>query len=242
MARQKKIILSGRVSNIIFYEFRGIACARTRPARVRQTKATKSSAKQFGKAVRMSRVLRSGLDFILPDPRDKSMMYRLNNALLQWLLQTKPGSKLTTDLPFISGFEFNEESLLTSRLKLSLTIGWTTRGKIIVDLPEFVPVRDIAAPAYTKRVHLKIAVTGCSVDDLTAVPRSETTIVDMEYNDKPIAAKRIGLPFTVRAGEIAIVAVGLNYEAAKKGIVQLVNDKRWLPVGIAGNCFKTSKG
>jgi len=238
MARQKKVILSGRIANVIFYEFRGKPCARATPARVKQTKATKASARQFGKASCMSRLLRSGLDSVLPDPKDKPMMYRLNNALLQWLLNYKPArNKLTTDLPFIDQFEFNEESLLSERLKLPLTIDWTKPGKIILDIPKLNPRRDITAPAYTETVHWKIAVTSCS-DDLTAVPRKYTTAVDMEYNDKLITVKRITLPFNVQKDEITVVAVGLNYEAAKRGSLQLVRDKQWLPVGVIGGCFK----
>jgi hypothetical protein len=237
MARQKTNNLSGKVANVIFYEFRGIPCARSSPVKVRQTKATKASAEQFGKAVSIASMLRSGLHTLLPDVKDKDMMYRFNNALLQWLRSSKTDkSTIATELPFINEFQFNEKSALDTRLKLPLTIDWKTPGKIILTIPRLNPERLIVAPADTQTVNWQIRVTGCTLD-IGKFTGNYSTGFDMEYGSSFIPAQQVQLPFVIKPASITVVAVGLKYTATKKGTFQVIEDKRWLPAGIVGACY-----
>jgi hypothetical protein len=237
MAKQDKIFLSGQVGPVIFYEYRGIPCARSQATKVRQTRATKNSAKQFGKAVHIAKMLRAGLGSLLPDAKDIDMRYRFNNALLQWLRNDMPANgSADTDLPFIDSFEFNKESELSGRLKLPLSIDWTKPGTILLTIPRLDPAQVITAPAYTQTVHWQITVTGFSMSK-DEVTESYSVKMDMDYNKGFIATKQLSLPFVLKPGDITIVALALKFSAEKKGTVQVITDKRWLPAGIVGACY-----
>ncbi len=54
----KKINVSGRMGNVILYDSNGVQYARSMPVDVKQTDATKESAKEFGKAARIGKLLR----------------------------------------------------------------------------------------------------------------------------------------------------------------------------------------
>ncbi|MBB1286923.1 hypothetical protein HRH25_21250 [Flavisolibacter sp. BT320] len=85
MARIDKIFASGTIANVIFYERNGKPCARSRPARVRQTTATKASANWFGLAKTASRLLRQTLAGFIPRYRSRALMYRVDAGLLAWM-------------------------------------------------------------------------------------------------------------------------------------------------------------
>lgn len=233
MARITKVFTSGKIGPVISYEFRGKPCVRAKPQRVRQTKATKASAKLFGKASRLSRLLRGGLKPVLPDPQEKDMMYRLNNTLFRWLQAGMPDPTLIASDPLaINAFEFNTQSELSARLKVKPTVEWI-KGKAIIHIPKLVPAIAISAPARTKTVQWTICLAGCSITDSNQAWNTETTI-DMPYNDKEVPAQQIELSFNIPRESITVVAIGLSYIAEKKGRLNKIVDKKWLPCGVMG--------
>jgi hypothetical protein len=236
MASQKNNVLSGMVGNVIFYEFRGVQCIRVRPARVKQSKATKISAGQFGQASRISRLLRSGFHELLADTKEKNMMYRLNKVLLQWLRNGNPANS-AQGFSFIDQFQFNEKTSLAEKLKLPLTLDWEQPGKIIVNIPKLLPSRDIAAPAGTGTVQWQIAAVSCTIADRSELAGYSVRTIDITYNDNLVPANKIELPIVLKAGHLTVVSLALKYKVVKNGNSILVNDARWLPVGIIGTKF-----
>lgn len=81
MPSQINVQLTGRIQNLIFYKVGDKYYARTAPARVRQTKATKKRASEFGKASRVGKSLRQQLLSVIPFPADNKMQTRLVSAL-----------------------------------------------------------------------------------------------------------------------------------------------------------------
>ncbi|MDP4265724.1 MAG: hypothetical protein Q8941_24610 [Bacteroidota bacterium] len=237
MARQKTGIIGGRIANVIFYEFRGIQCSRSRPRKFRQTRGTIASANKFGIASRLGAVLRRGLTDLLPDPKDKKMMYRFNTVLGQWLRTSNPDKNTaTTSIPFVDQFQFNPGSELNTRIKQGLSIDWTTAGMIVVNIPELDPAKDISAPAGTETVHWKIMAVRSVIGQRPSLTAAYKTEMDMPYNEGTQAAKQIELPFELKPNEITIVAIALTYTATKKGELQVITENRWLPAGIVGAC------
>jgi len=231
MALQKTVFVTGKLANIIFYEFRGTPCGRTMPAKVRQTKATKASARQFGKAATLSKLLRQLLTPVLPDPLNKKMMYRLNATLAKWLRRDKSNAGLS----HLEGFEFNMEALLKEKVRKSLSIDWTTKGKVILKMPELVPVRDIAAPVNTRELHWQIMVASISHNKIPTVRNSYTNSINMVYYNEPRAAENLSMPFVINSGDLAVVAVALQYTSERKGDLVIVDDNRWKPAMILGS-------
>ena len=86
MARITDIGLSGSLGPLVFYKNQyGTPCSRTRPARVKLSKASRETARLFGIASSMSAVIRRDLISLLPPEKDLKIMYRLNTVLLEWL-------------------------------------------------------------------------------------------------------------------------------------------------------------
>jgi hypothetical protein len=245
MARFTKIFATGKIGPVIFYEYRGKPVARSMPLRVRQTKATKESAKLFGRASSLSARLRSGLHDVLIDPMDKKMMYDLNRALLEWLQEpvTTNNDGIITGVPFLHDFNFTEAYGFSSRIKVPLQIDWTIPGKAVLTIPSLVPFKkDIVAPAHTQRVRLIITITGCEVvkKEITDhIPVWYTAEVNIPYNTDTIPTQQIELPFTFLPGSLYIVAAALRYTVPKKRGVAEVEDPRWLPAGIVDSAFFT---
>src|SRR5665213_1153418 len=109
MGKQTNIKLRGTVENIIYYQWKGIHCIRTVPARVRQTKATKKAATDFGMAVKSSAVARSMFSKLMPQqPAGRSVIYKVDGAFRQWL-QGNPlkDPAPVNEIPFFDGISFN---------------------------------------------------------------------------------------------------------------------------------------
>ena len=237
MAKQKTIFVTGKIANIIFYDFRGIPCSRSMPLKVRQTKATKASSVKFGKASSIAKNLRWGLPSILPNARDQEMIFRFRTAIFQWLLNTDTAkSKSAVNLPYLDTVEFNDESWLRERIRLPLDIDWKTPGKVILTIPRMDPEHHIAAPAYTQSVRWQITITDCTLDNCM-MTGNYSTAIEMEYGNGFIPAQQIELPFVLKPGNITIVAIALKYTATKKGSLQPVEDKRWMPAGVVGSVY-----
>ena len=237
MASQKNNHLSGLLGNVIFYEFRGKQCARSRPGRVKQSEAAKISSEQFGRASKISAKLRSGFHELLPDTKNKNMMYRLNKVLFQWLRNGDPVDS-AQGFSFIDQFQFNEKTSLTEKLKLPLTIDWDEPGRIIVNIPKLLPSRDIAAPAGTETVQWQIAAVSCKIFDHNKFEGDYAVrTIDIIYNEEPVPANKIELPFILKPGLLTVVGLAMKYKVAAKGTSVPVNDERWLPAGIIGTKF-----
>src|SRR5687768_5817784 len=99
---------------------------------MKQTPATKRSAGQFGKAVQIAKALRQGMYPVLPDAKDRKMMHRLDNAVLQWI---RNGQEKIASLEILKEFPINEDYTLQDRLRIPFSINWNTRGNISLNIP-----------------------------------------------------------------------------------------------------------
>lgn len=227
MARQKQIILSGALANLIFYESWGKAHVRTKPVKVRQTKATKTSARKFGKAVRISRVLREGVSPILPDYKNRKLMHRVNDVIMQTVSDQFPW-----DVSLMNGFEFYDDRSFAGEFKVSLSIEWTKKN-VIIHIPEFIPIKDIIAQRTTKTVQLKLAATGCGLKDMTLTDSHSTTI-DIAYNKEKVPAQKVIFPFITKSNSLSIVAGILKNGVNKENTTSAKPGRQWNPAGIIG--------
>jgi hypothetical protein len=183
-------------------------------------------------AAHMSAVLRNLLKPGLPDAKDRNMMRRFEQAIVQWLRTGACNNNEPQDnMPFITGFEFNENSLLQERFKLPITVNRSEKNTIAVLIPVTQPTKDIAAPAHTKSITLKLRAAACSLfnDKSLLCTAKEVPVV---YNDVALPAQEIELPLALEAGNITVVMMAIEYAVVKNGVAHLVKDKRWMPAGI----------
>ena len=122
MPSQINLQITGRIQNIVFYKHGDKYYARSVPGRIRQTKATKKRATEFGKASRAGRTLRQQLLPAIPFPADNKMQTRLVSDLFSWLRSGFNPEQPCDPVPLLNNFSFTEGNTITERWRVSLEI------------------------------------------------------------------------------------------------------------------------
>ena len=167
MARQRDAKLVGTFGNVIFYNREGQYCMRAKPVSVRRTEASVNSGLNFGKASKISRQIRNFIDEINPS-KSNVQAYRLNGALqkfISWKEKKDAASiKMPEKLPFISGFQFNDQSDLSSITAIRPSVKSTDPGVIEISLPPLIPTQSLQAPTNTNSILLKMILMSVNLD------------------------------------------------------------------------------
>lgn len=238
MGKQKNLHYRGTKNNIIYYELNGGFYMRSKPVAVKQSKATKASAVSFGTAVRLSKHLRIALAVMLPDAKDRTLMYRLNSCIYKWLLSEPQKNKASFQpVTELGHFSFNESAALEERLRLSLDVQWQQQGNAIINIPSLNSVKDIVAPAHTSSVTMQLAAACCWLADGAVADEWKDTI-EIPYKPGNIPPQKIIFPFDLKPGCLAVVAVSLKYKVSKKGKIAFPDAPRWLPGSIINAVYR----
>lgn len=211
MAKQRNGYFKGTRGNASYYERLGGYYIRSKPTKVKQTRATKASAGKFGKANSLSGSLRKSLTPVLPYPSDRDLMYRFTDALYHWLLLHRSLRSLSpsVDLPFVNGLQLNAHTSIGQRWKVPVSVHQPAANSINVHLPAFIPAQSIAAPAHTVAVTCIISAAGSMLNGTST--GSCTIAIEIPYNDQPIPAQVINLAVATPAGAVLVTAVALRY-------------------------------
>jgi hypothetical protein len=235
MGRQRDSKLVGTIGNIIFYNYRGEYCMRTKPVSVRRTKASINSGLNFGKASKISGQIRKAVAPINPASSDMRVLYRLTaamNKFISWKEKKEAASiNMPRKLPFISGFQFNDQADLSSISALQLTVKTTVPGTTEIGLPPFVPSQNLQAPSNTNSIILKMILMGMSLD------KAETDIIgngeiEIPYSNMPFQPPVVSIPASSKPGGLVMLVIAVQYMVSKNGEIELLNDKRKLPCGV----------
>jgi len=215
MAKELNMQFSGRIGPLVGCLRNGKYYYRSRPAKVRQTKATKASSNIFAQASMAGKIIRSFLQQSIPNPKDIQMQRRLVGCISNWLRLSK-GQPLptTADIPFVNHFNFNLAKLLEETWRLSP--GFTVTGPGIAKLymPAFVPTKAIKAPANTTHIQLCISAVALRLNNNSSFG-NQSLIIDMAYNDTLQPAHSIALPLQTEPGNILIAALQIQYRFVK---------------------------
>jgi hypothetical protein len=212
MAKQKNFYFRGRYGNLIFYERLGGYYIRQKPEVVKQTKASKASSGKFGRANTTAAFFRKEFRPLLPNPTDREMMYRFADALYQWLLLNGPSAITPTEaIPFVTQFQFNEDTSMGARCKLPLNIVQPPTGLLTISIPAFVPADVIVAPAGTISVNYTITAACYSLQREAALG-SYTHCIPIPYNNEMMTVQVISFPFPAEEGVLLITAASLEYK------------------------------
>lgn len=229
--------LTGRINNLVFYKLGDRYCVRTVPQHVKQTKATKERGKQFGIAARSGKAVRQQLLQVIPFPSDNNMQTRLVSAIYQYIKSpagTAPASN--NELPFISGFRFTDGYTINERWDVALTVNRDAAGTLQLNIPAFVPVKDISSPAGTVSVTCNISAGG--FDRATGIATGGySTSLHFDYNDIEIASQAVSLPIPLEPASVIVTGVYLQYNMIKNGQIVQINKKAFMPAGIVSAIY-----
>lgn len=181
----KKGILSGLVGNLVFRNLDGQQVVQSRPATIKQTKATKESASEFRQCSRWAKHLRMALNPLLTDETDSYMYRRWTGAVYQSLLsnthlpkgQRTPFNCAMKDL---EGFDFNTHSLFKDYFLSDIEVTLNTQGVVTIKVPEFDPKIQVVFPEKVTNADLVVYVYS----------------TNLEYN-QPLTDARFRLPIAL---------------------------------------------
>lgn len=234
MPSQINVQLTGRIHNLIFYKVGDKYYVRTAPVKVKQTKATKKRATEFGKASRIGGCLRQQLLSVIPFPADNKMQTRLVSALFQWLRQNAVQS--SDPIPFVGNFQFTEGYSVLERWKVNLQVTKPAPDMLALKIPAFVPSESISAPAGTAAVKCHIAAAGCSIETGVATGGFSTSLM-YNYNGTEVPEQVIALPVALTAGSLVVTAIFLEYDLIKNGYPVPTNKKTFMPSGVVNAMY-----
>lgn len=223
MARQKGIIkLKGTIGDISFYKTQDGYLAREKggveadriasdPAFVR----TRENGAEFGRAGNAGKILRSALRTLLQNSADNRVTSRLTQEMMK-VVQADATSErglrnvLDGELELLNGFEFNINGKLGSTLFIpfSATINRVS-GVLGVELPSYVPINSIAAPAGTS--HYKLNMAGSEIDFESGIYQTEYASTPVQALNAVEVASQI-LSTTLAAGSTKPLFVALGIE------------------------------
>ena len=230
MAKAPDLGFTGRVGNLIFYKVNGNKYVRTMPSKVRQTKATKAKASEFGKASTLGSLIRSQMLPIVANPKDLKMQTRLVSAVYQWLLQLKDRKNSNDVQPDgLTGFQFNEQPyFLKERLRVGFTVGLPSKVGLQIKIPAFIPREAIAAPAHTEYVICRIVSCVIDVDKKTSLGNASAELV-IPYHSQTVASQTIYFKLRVPKGSLIITGVSLEYQVTQKGRIVTTTNRNFMP-------------
>lgn len=236
MPSQINVQITGRIQNVVFYKRGDKYYARSVSGKVKQTKATKKRATEFGKASSMGKCLRQQLLSVIPFSADNKMQTRLVSALFQWLRSGYDPVQPCDDVPFVNNFQFTEGYAITERWMIPLQITNPGPGILELKIPAFVPVKAISAPAGTVSVKCNIAVAGCNVESKVATGGFSTSTL-YDYNEAEVPAQTVSLPAPTPAGSLVATAISLEYNFVKNGHPEKTKNKAFMPSGVVSAMY-----
>ncbi len=232
MGKQTNLHYRGTRGQLVYYELNGGYYVRTKPTQVIQTASTKVSAGKFDLAVRTGKALRSIVAPLLPDTKDRQLMFRLNTAVYQWLLASSLNNMISSQpVGPLTNFSLTEKTSLAERLKLSLQTEWQQQGKTVLTIPAMIPTTAIAAPAHTLSVDLQLIIGSCRLADQCIID-TQAASVSLAYTAAPVPAQQLSIPFAQAPGCLCVVAAALKYHLQGKYGIAIENRLEWLPAGI----------
>lgn len=234
MGKQINIKLQGSSSNLIYYEWKGIPCIRTKPVNPRLSAETREQASLFGMAANRSAITRALLHNLLPGPKSRQIMYETNKAFRLWLATGGYHSNLPME--HIAAFQmlsFNEACSLTDICHADFTISKEANGELIASLPALNPLQQFNAPAHTGSIELQWAALGIPVLE-EAEAFIKISSCEMPYNQGPTQPIQIPLQAYTAMGRLSLVVLALQYKNEQG---QLVQNKDWRPVSVLGSFY-----
>jgi hypothetical protein len=187
-------IISGLVGNVVFQNRNGKQIIKSRPAQMKQTKATKSSAGEFGNCSTWAKQLRLSLLPFLVNLSDTTMYQRFTARVYNALLSntTLPKGQrtlLNSDMSSLAGFEFNSHSPFVDYCHMPIIATLDALQQVTIIIPALTTTTEILYPE------------GCTVAELvlyiTANDFSPTSPVATQHFILSLPQSNTPLPETI---------------------------------------------
>src|SRR4051812_232198 len=100
--------ITGRIGNTIYYKMGDKYFTRTAPRKYKQTKGTKSKAREFGRASVIGKLIRANFATIIFNPKDRSMQTKLVGQIISWMkIKQMPSKAEDVQFADLRNFKFS---------------------------------------------------------------------------------------------------------------------------------------
>ena len=227
MAKNTPEGLVGMLGTIVFYTMNGKSYARTKPARRKRKRGEKPNPHLaiFGKVSKHGSAITGQLSkhvkfkFGLP-PYNRMRKwifegYSVNHSLPLWELSAQHSGMC----------QLSNDTDMRDYFRANLTVSDNSNGIVLVEIPPFNPVQKIKAPKQAKNITVRLIAVSSCFDKGVVISGVAAESHTFPYNNEVITFPVMELKTKGATGDIAVVALAIEYETA----TQVITENKWLP-------------
>ena len=203
-------MVEGTFNGTIYYKWNGVYYTRKKGNTGKQAPVAKQQASILGRASNLSAKIRTLLKPILPESRDRKLMYRMNNVLQDWL-RTNPmeNNNPLNEIHGLSGFCLYGQPELANGFRLVMPVRRSDNGNLIINIPGFDSPNPINPLPFSGTISLHFGVASCSVADASHSVFSDIKL-EIPYFGIAIPPRQLMLPVQPLPGNLTVVALNVN--------------------------------
>ncbi|HCL84399.1 MAG TPA: hypothetical protein DIC22_10510, partial [Chitinophagaceae bacterium] len=149
-----------------------------------------------------------------------------------WQEKQDPASPVRRNgLPFVQGFQFNEQSDLSSIMAIRVTTSHPEPGLMEIRFAPFVPGEALQAPFHTDHILLKWILTSTSLADVETEKLTSGEMI-IPYGYEVFQPPVISIPALTKPDRMMLMVLAVQYMVKKKDGIQLLHDVKKLPCGV----------
>ena len=235
MARIKDNKLVGLIGNVVSYSVNNKSYARSNAGSVRQTKATKASAKVFGKIKTISASLRAALGPYLDWYASKPVMFAMDAAVGDWYRKSYPLINSTvTDMHHFSFLHLNKDAAPHAQAWLGAVpvAAWENK-KFSLQIPQIDP-SVILMPKEATVVSYSVVIVSVNISDPNLSKPFKSEAVERNIKGKSLAPIEMQLDIQMKTDCLYLAFLCIRY----KTVGRWIEEAKWKPVLVVGSCYK----
>lgn len=245
MAQQKGIIpLKGTLGNITFYKSKEGYLAREKGGISAERMAsdpafqrTRENGAEFGRAGIAGKILRTSLRALLQNASDSKMVSRLTRDMMKVIQADAVNPRglrnvIDGEAELLKDFDFNINGKLGTTLyaPFTATINRVT-GELAVNVPAFVPINMVKAPAGT--THFRINSAGVEVDFEQKVYTVDVnSTVELPWNNTAAAVITLTNNITANSTHPLFLALGMEFFQFVNGTMYPLKNGAFNPLAL----------
>ncbi len=206
--------VTGTFGDIICYQSRGRYIVRSKGNTGRQAPEAKMQAAILGKASGLSARFRKAFTDLIPEPKNRRLMYRLNNAFQQWL-KTRPmeSADRNESVPQFNGFTFNENNPLGAVFNSTMPVWKNESNQYFLQVPQFDSANPVAPLPFDGVIDIKVRVARTGIDSMDEVVQT-TSSLHIPYYGSTVPTQSLPIEVNILPGTLTLILVSVNGMAA----------------------------
>lgn len=212
MSIQLSSYLKAVFTNMIFYERPRKTCKKRKPISLEKFHAHHTITASPVFCNKLSKNMQHALAPHVSMLQQKSVQQQFTDCLQKWISGKQPAAlRAANNLPYIHGFDFNEDSSITERWKVRFKVEPVAENLLQLHIPAFVPWDTIAAPSQTSQIVCSITAASCNILQPAEQGCSHYSFI-IPYDNHQLPARVIPLSIPSADGYLCITTMALHYQ------------------------------